>query len=74
MLINHLRPIKCGTSQAFAHFRFEIIRCNSNTTPREDPNILMSFFTADMSRYPATGEVNTWRNLKSKHMGHENEY
>ena len=61
-------------SQARAHFWFEIIRLNSNTAPLEGPNILMSFFNADIFLYPATAEVNTRQNLKSQPMGHENEY
>ena len=34
----------------------------------------MSFFNAEISRHPATGEVNTRQNLKSQPMDHENEY
>ena len=47
-------------------FLFEVIRRNSSTTPPEGPNILLSFFNADISRCTATGEVDRLKNLKSQ--------
>ena len=38
---------------------------DSNMTPREGPNILISFLNADISRYPALGEVSTRQNPKA---------
>ena len=65
MMINHPRPVKRSTIQAFAHLLFEIIRRGSNTTPLEGPNILISFLNAGISRYPASGEENKRYNLKA---------
>ena len=71
MMINHQRPILRNTSQAFAHFWFEIIRRNSNTTP-QDPNILNWVFQRwhfspsryRRSNYAAESEL-------SQRVGHE---